>query len=77
MPHHPESKLNKIPPEFENNWFAQNPELLVGTTIYHTFVIDEETKEQQKLKKNVSQVRVGRTYFNRQILDLSNSPGLF
>ena len=39
-----------IPPEYENDQFAQNPELIVAKTIYHTFVIDEETKEQQTLK---------------------------
>ena len=56
-----------IPPEYENDRFAQNPELIVGKTIYHTFVVDEETKGQQTFKgKVISQVRVGRnkSYFN-------------
>ena len=44
-----------VPPEYENDQFAQNPELIVGKTIYHTFV------EQQTFKgKVISQVRVGR-----------------
>ena len=45
----------------------KNPELIVGKTIYHTSVVDEETKEQQTFKgKVISQVRVGRnkSYFN-------------
>ena len=45
----PEPELNMIPPEFENDWFAQNPELLAGKTIYHTFVIDEENQRTTNL----------------------------
>ena len=40
----PEPELNMIPPEFENDRFAQNPELLVGKTIYHTFITDERNQ---------------------------------
>ena len=40
-----------IPPEYENDRFAQNPELIVGKTICHTFVIDEKTKEQHLKEK--------------------------
>jgi len=45
----PELELNMIPPESENDRFAQNPELLVGKTIYHTFVIDEENQRTTNL----------------------------
>ena len=50
MPHHPESKLNKIPPEFENNWFAQNPELLVGKQITPLLLM-KKPKNNKSLKK--------------------------
>ena len=45
----PELEPTTIPPEYENDQFAQNPELIVGKTIYHTFVVDEETKEQTNI----------------------------
>lgn len=57
----PESELNIVPPEFEERLVCSK------SWIYHTFVIDEETKEQRMLiAKIVSQVRVGRnrSHFN-------------
>ena len=63
----PEPELNMIPPEVENDRFAQNPELLVGTTIYHTFVIDEETKEQQTIRINCQPSKSG----EKQIINVN------
>ena len=71
----PELEPTTIPPEYENDQFAQNPELIVGKTIYHTFVVDEETKEQETFKgKVISQVRVGRnkSHFNVTYDDFSD-----
>ena len=34
----PELEPTTIPPEYENDQFAQNSELIVGKTIYHTLI---------------------------------------
>jgi len=41
--------------------------LLVGTTIYHTFVIDEETKEQQTIRINCQPSKSG----EKQIINVN------